>query len=273
MKLFKNNSQIILFITLTLFSFAAWNCRHDEIDAPEWKEQKVYIEKIIPDRQLKIGEKFIVIIKAENMPVKMSPFLDLTMNGKEYFGNEYKTDTILTYVPYTPVCSNKWIFKALAGFQVGPILSERHFLTDTLDVVSENCTGGVQVKWSDIDSVAESESFTLYGNIGEIYRWKGSIAGDTVTLVSLTPYGDDGLKQLTFKFIDMGPNQLPRFISAEGMIGGISGCARETIRNAIFKIQSWDSHGIISGIFLPEVIGIWAHFDIKKVFWVNMKKN
>lgn len=143
---------------------------------------------------------------------------------------------------------------------------------DTLRVIPENCSLGICVKWSDLDSITEFDSYYKPEYFGDEYKWDSEIIGDTITSRQLLPGCDDGHGELKLKFKDRGPNNLPEFLELTKFNYCFGTVWGDTLTSGIIKLQDWNTNGILIGIILSELkppqLGK-PDLPTRRVFWIN----
>ena len=254
-----------------LLSFISlFNSCKENIVPPEETSVKVYIESFIPDRPLKIGEKFRMIVKVKNLD-SASVDHGFYLNDQFHYDNSFNEDTIFTYVPYIPSNSTEWVLKVMAHTFKGSEITY-YYGQDTLDVIPENCLPSICTKWSDLDTVTEYDSYYYPEYYGDQYRWICETNNDTIILTHRTPGSDEGYVELKIKFVDKGINNLPEYLELTEFVYDFGTQTGDTLKSGMIKIQNWDTAGIISGIILSELEPIQISkpaMPTRRVFWFD----
>jgi len=231
---------------------------------------KVTVKSIVPAHPLKIGEKFKMIIKVENLDTALVDHR-FYINDQFHYDNTVNKDTIFTYLPYITNNSIKWMIKVSAYTYNGSDYKYYYGL-DTLDVIPENCPSNVCTKWSDLDSIYEYDSYYHPEYFGDQYKWDCESSGDTITFIQVTPGCDEGYEKVKLELFNNGSNFLPEFISLTKFVYCSSTELGDTLKSGIIKIQDWDTSGIVSGIILSELKPIQIlkpDLPTRRVFWFN----
>lgn len=262
----KKRIKVLIFIILILVFQA---CK-ENIITPEPAPVKVSIESIIPNHPLKIGEKFKLALKVDNLD---SCHIDhrFYINNQYHFDNTVSHDTIFTYLPYIMSNSNKWIIKFSAYTFNGSTFTD-YYGIDTINVIPEVCYPNTCTKWSDLDSIFEYDSFYRPEKYGNQFKWICETNGDTITLIQRTPGCDEGHEEVKLKLLNNGPNILPKFISLTKFVYCFGTVWGDTLVNGIIKIQDWDTPGILSGLILSELKPsqiLKPDLPTRRVFWYN----
>lgn len=233
----------------------------------------VSIESISPEHPLKIGEKFQAVLNVENLN---SYYVDnhILFNNIYHFQNRVSGDTIFSYVPYMPVSFSNWIlkfyiYKSNVG---GSIFYE---VQDTLDVLPEYCATGVCIKWSDLDSIGEYDSYYYPEFYGDQYKWIAESNNDTITLVLDVPGSDEGYIETKIKFLDNDANILPEFVELTKIVYDFGAEWSDTLKSGIIKIQDWDTSSIVSGIILAELVSPQISKPVpptRSIFWFDFSQ-
>ncbi|TDJ56783.1 MAG: hypothetical protein E2O46_00540 [Ignavibacteria bacterium] len=194
--------KIISAILFLIMFISLFNSCEENLIPPDINPVKISIESITPNRPLKIGEKFNLVIKIENLD-SASLSSNLFINNQFHYDNNINGDTIFSYVPYIPSTLDKWIIKANAYTFNGNYFTE-YDVEDTLDVIIENCLPDICVKWSDLSRVNEIDSYGYPGIYNEPAKWIAEENNDTITLSQTTRNSDDKHKILELKLLDKG---------------------------------------------------------------------
>ncbi|NWF90063.1 MAG: hypothetical protein HXY50_11460 [Ignavibacteriaceae bacterium] len=257
-------------IIILLFIIMLQSCKENLI-TPESVSITVSIESIIPNHPLKVGEKFKIIVKVENLDTAKIDHR-FYIDDQYHYDNYVKKDTIFTYVPYIPSTSNKWILKVSAYTYNGIDFTD-YYGKDTIDVVPENCVSNlICIKWIDIDSIYEYDSFYHPEYYGDQYKWTCETNDDTITIIQVTPGCDEGYEEVRLKLLNIGNNILPEFISLTKFVYCFGSVWGDTLTSGIIKIQDYNTSGIISGIILSELKPTPSYkpdLPTRRVFWFN----
>jgi hypothetical protein len=253
-----------------LLSFISiFNSCKENLVPPEETPVKVYIESLIPDRPLKIGEKFMMIVKVENLD-SAKVTTNYWINDLFHYNNDVSGDTLFSYVPYIFSSTNKWIIKPLV-YGYNGISSTEYSTQDTVVVITENCLSNICIKWSDLDSIKEVDSYIKSIFNGNNYKWVADKNYDTLTISISIPTGE-GYNTLKLKLLDKGANTLPEFLEFNRFLFDGYSQWSNTLSSGIIKIQDWNTSGVISGIILSELeesVGNDPDLPTRAVFWFD----
>jgi hypothetical protein len=251
---------IFFFVSIILYL----SCRNATTE-PEPNKPLLSISAIIPERDLKIGEKFLIKLNLQNFDSAI--LLDhIYFNGLWHYADSIRGDTLFAFVPYIPTINNRWIIEVTAYNK--SFDNPGYSAYDTINIIPEVSPKYILIKWSDIDSIKKVDSYS-YHRFGESGWFKEEFE-DTIIIYQTRPGCDEGSITSTFKFINKGSNNLPElleFIKIDNCLGTVHA---DTLTKGILKIQEWNN-SIKCGLLLPEIkiINKRELYPHKIIFWID----
>lgn len=237
---------LLLIMVLLPISLMMISCK-EESNLTNIETPSVEIMQIEPLRA-KIGEDIRIVLKINDR--------NYIPDGSVYFNNcwnradSIKGDTLYTFVPFIPNAPEEWKLEVSTSAK-----NYTYRASSDLSVETEVCFAPVSVKWNFLSPVSPEEANYISS---ALYKWEAQRNQDTIQIIRKQEFNDENNPEIRVLMLDKGKDHVPAHIAIYSMTQYDYGTGEkririDTIKQALIRIDNWDSEGVLSGRIFPQV--------------------